>query len=52
MLSETNTLASDKQNANFCYADVNCRLKIRRNDNQEDFFDTIEDLRDLLGKNS
>ena len=26
MLSEANKLASDNQNANFCYADINCRL--------------------------
>ena len=51
MLSEANKLASDNQNANFCYADVNCSLKIRWNDNQEDFFDTLEDLRDLLDRN-
>ena len=41
MLSEANKLVSDNQNANFCYADVNCRLGIRWNDNQEDFL--IED---------
>ena len=29
ILSEANKLAQDKQNGNFCYADVNCRLKIR-----------------------
>ena len=51
MLSEANKLASDNQNANFCYADVNCSLKIRWNDNQEDVFDTLEDLRYLLGRN-
>ena len=51
MLSEANKLASDNQNANFCYADVNCGLKIHWNDNQEDFFDTLEDLRDLLDRN-
>ena len=33
MPSEASKLASDNQNANFCYADVNCRLKIRWNDN-------------------
>ena len=27
--------------------DVNCRLKIRWNDNQEDFSDTLDNLRDL-----
>ena len=51
MLSEANKLAYDNQNANFCYAYVNCRLKIGWNDNQEDFFDTLEDLRDLLDRN-
>ena len=50
MFSEANKLASHNQNANFCYADVGCRLKIRWNDNQEDFFDTLEDLRDLLDR--
>ena len=50
-LSEANKLASDNQNANFCFAGVNCILKIRWNDNQEDFFDTLEDLRDLLDRN-
>ena len=48
MPSEANKLASDNQIANFCYADVNCRLEIRWNDNQEDLFGTLEDLRDLL----
>ena len=33
MLSEVIKSASDNQNANFCYADVNCRLKICWNDN-------------------
>ena len=51
MLSEANKLASDNQNANFCYAGVNCRLKICWNDNQENFFDTLEVLRDLLDRN-
>ena len=51
MLSEANKLAPDNQNVNFCYADVNCRLKIRWNDNEEDFFDTLEDLGHLLDRN-
>ena len=51
MLSGANKLASDNQNANFSYADVNYRLKICLNDNQEGFFDTLEDLRDLLDRN-
>ena len=50
MLSEANKLASDNQDASFCYAHANCRLKISWNDNQEDFFDTLEDLRDLLDR--
>ena len=33
MLSEANKLSSENQNANFCYVDVNCRLKICWNDN-------------------
>ena len=48
MLSDANKQASDNQNANFCYADENYRLQIRWNDdNQEDFFDTLEDLREF-----
>ena len=51
MPSEANKLAFDNRNANFCYGDINCRLKILWNDYQKDFFDTLEDLRDLLGRN-
>ena len=39
-----NKLASNNHYANFCYVDGNCRLKISWNDNQEEFFDTFEDL--------
>ena len=45
MLSEATKLASDNQNNKFCYVDGNCW-----NDNQEDFFDTLEDLRNLLDR--
>ena len=34
MRYEAIKLASDNQNANFCYADINCRLKIRWSDDQ------------------
>ena len=51
MLPEAKKLASNNQNANFCYADINFRLKIRWNDNQGDFFDTLKDLRYLLDRN-
>ena len=51
MLSEANKLESENQNSNFCYADVNCRPKICWTDNQENFFDTLENLRDLLDRN-
>ena len=44
-------MASDNQNANFGHVDVNCTLKLCWNDNQKDFFDTLEDLRDLLDRN-
>ena len=51
MFSEANKVTSDNQNANFCYADLNCRLEMRWNDNQESFFDKIQYLRDLLDRN-
>ena len=44
MLSKAIKLASDNQNGNFRSADINYRLKICWNDNQEDFFETLEDL--------
>ena len=47
MLSKANKVASDDQNTNFCYADVNFRLF---RSNCKDFFDTLEDLRDLLNR--
>ena len=50
MLFEANKLASDNQNFNFRYEHINCKLKIHWNDNQEDFLDTLEDLRDLLNR--
>ena len=50
MLSEANNLTSENQNAKICYAIVSCRLKTSWNDNQHNFFDTFEDLRDLLDR--
>ena len=47
MLSKANKVASDDQNTNFCYADVNFRLF---RSNYKDFFDTLEDLRDLFNR--
>ena len=51
MLCNADELVSDNQNAYFCYADVNCRLKVCWKDNQEDWFGTLDNLRDLLKRN-
>ena len=35
----------------FCYADVNCRMKIKWEDNSEGFFESLQDLKDLVKVN-
>ena len=50
-LSEANKLASDNQNVIFYSPDVNCRLKICWNDNHKDFFDALQNMRELLDRN-
>ena len=32
----------------FCYADINCRMKIKWRDNSEEFFEYLQDLKDLV----
>ena len=35
----------------FCYADINCRMKNKWVDNSEDFFEYLQDLKDLVDVN-
>ena len=37
--------------AKFCYADINCRMKIKRGDNSEEFLESLQDLKDLVDEN-
>ena len=37
--------------AKFCYADINCRMKIKWGDNSEEFFESLQDLKDLVDEN-
>ena len=40
---------ADKVNSvKFVYADINCRLKVRFNDDTEKFFDSLANLRDII----
>ena len=35
----------------FCYADINCRMKNKWGDNSEEFFESLQDLKDLVDEN-
>ena len=37
--------------AKFCYADINCRMKIKWGDNSVEFFESLQDLKDLVDEN-
>ena len=51
MLCDMKELIFGHKNPNFSSAGVNYRLNARCYDNQEDFFDKLDDLRDLLDMN-
>ena len=37
--------------AKFCCADINCQMKIKWGDNSEEFFESLQDLKDLVYEN-
>ena len=37
--------------AKFCYADINCQMKIKWEDNSEEFFESLRDLKNLVDLN-
>ena len=37
--------------AKFCCAVINCRMKIKWGDNSEEFFESLQDLKDLVDEN-
>ena len=48
ILQEAVKLIDGKDAVDFVYADINCRLKIRFRDGNEEFFESIEDLKGIL----
>ena len=50
LLTDANELVIDSNVAMFCYCDINCRPKVKWNDEgrKDCFFDSIEDLKELL----
>ena len=49
LLKRANDNVKEVPSIKFCYADINCRLKLRFNDeNQDIFFSSFDDLRDII----
>ena len=53
LLQDANSLVKDNREVKFCYADINCRLKVKWNDNscEDNFFSSKNELEDLLSSN-
>ena len=51
LLKEAVRRVEGEELVSYCYADVNCRLKIKWKDDSEDFFNVLGDLNDLLDRN-
>ena len=49
LLKRANDHVKEVPSIKFCYADINCRLKVKFNDeNQKDIFPSFDDLRDIV----
>ena len=48
LLNDAKKAISNKDNISFCYADINCRCKVRFTDATESFFESLSDLEDIL----
>ena len=51
LLNDAKNLISSRSDIAFCYADINCRCKVRYSDGKELFFESISDLEDILDDN-
>ena len=51
LLSDANNLMSSRNDIAFCYADINCRCKVRYSDGKELFFESISGLEDIVDDN-
>ena len=49
LLKEAIELVRNFNNVTYVYSDVNCRLKVKLNDNSEAFFNDIKELNNILG---
>ena len=51
LLSDANKVVKQSLDIKFCYADINCRLKIKYDDESSDdeFFSSMEELQEILG---
>ena len=48
VLNDAKKVINNKDNISFCYADINCRCKVRFTDGTESFFESLSDLEDIL----
>ena len=46
LLNEARKFTENNEDVAFCYADINCRCKLRFKDNDEIFFESLDDLKD------
>ena len=51
LLNDAKNLISSRCDIAFCYADINCRCKVRYSDGKELFFESISDLEDIVDDN-
>ena len=51
LLNNANNLISSRSDIAFCYADINCRCKVRYSDGKELFFESISNLENILDNN-
>ena len=51
LLRKVNDLLRNRDEVIFCYADINCRLKLKRADklNQDKFFSYLDEVNEILG---
>ena len=48
LLNDAKKVITNKDNISFCYADINCRCKVRFTDGTASFFESLSDLEDIL----
>ena len=51
LLNDAKNLICSRCDIAFCYADINCRCKVRYSDGKELFFESISDLEDIVDDN-